>query len=813
MHIVESVRPTNSPSNSAYAPWEIKKAYGLPSSGGTGTTIAIIDAYNTTTIWNDLGNFSLEYSLPLPTSSNFEVVNLGGPPASGSNSGWATETCLDVEWAHAIAPNATILLVEAVSANSNDLLNAVQYAANYPNVVAISMSWGGPEYAGEISDDSYFTSSNGAVFFASSGDSGAYTGSATQQEGWPACSPNVVAVGGTVLNLNSEGAFISETAWSGSGGGVSVYEPQPSYQSGYGLTYPRRAVPDVSYNAGAGVSVYSTSNDGWISVGGTSAGAPQWAAIQADGLSATSANLYGRAKSAYSSYFRDITSGSSSGSPGQSAKVGYDLVTGLGSPLTDDFDLPLTVSPSNGPGNAEVTVNGSNVNVGDSISISYINPITFSRVPIINNLQATSPNFNYTFNAPDLQQNNLLNDNSPLSDNIVFKAIDNSNGNSYTTSIPYTEWRRGLTQVGNATAAGLFGNSTDLSTTVFVQNDQSLVVAGDWFSPGNATFLWDNTANLGTAPIDGTGTFNATVIVPTTTAGPHTLTVIDQDSSFCVNVTRLPTVADDYDGSWHTADFTINLTPDYNGTETYYMINGGSVENVSADGQPLITMEGANNTLEYWSTWNVYGTGLVNLTAVPVTLTGIELDMTPPQGSIQINGGASTTDSTAVTITVNATDPISGVSQMRFSNEDTWDQAVWIPYTNISSWQLTSGDGAKTVYCQIIDNAGLITELNESITLSTTQPMASSSPEATSTPQPSPSSSPSPAPSPTASPAPTASPSASPPASPTPSISPSPTPSPATQAPELSIQMVLAMIALLTILSAVSCIRKMRKMP
>ena len=307
MHIVQSIDPLNLPAG--YSPSQIKIAYGLPASGGAGATIAIIDAYNTLSILNDLTVFSETFSLPTPIlGSNFEIQNMSTniKTASGSNSGWATETCLDVEWAHAIAPNATILLVQATDNSEGSLLSAVDYARNLPGVVAISMSWGGPEDSSVTSDDSYFTSNYGAVFFASSGDQGSNSGTVD----WPASSPNVVAVGGTTLNLNLDGTVNSETAWSGSGGGISDYEPAPQYQTSYGLNYSMRAVPDVSYDANPQTGVAVRYNSGWIVIGGTSVGAPQWAAIQADGLSATSAKLYVQAKSAYSSFFRDIASGS-----------------------------------------------------------------------------------------------------------------------------------------------------------------------------------------------------------------------------------------------------------------------------------------------------------------------------------------------------------------------------------------------------------------------------------------------------------------------------------------------------------------------
>ena len=137
---------------------------------------------------------------------------------------------------------------------------------------------------------------------------------------------------------------------------------------------------------------------------------------------------------------------------------------------------------------------------------------------------------------------------------------------------------------------------------------------------------------MGTAVIDDTGFFNATMQVPTTVAGQHSLTINDGSSNFCVNLTRLPNVANDYAAGWHTSNITINLTPDYPVNETFYSINGGPVFNVTTNGEPTITTEGDSNTLKYWSTWNVYGTGLSELPHV--TLTGIELDKTAPTGTI-----------------------------------------------------------------------------------------------------------------------------------------------------------------------------------
>ena len=277
------------------------------------------------------------------------MKNLGG---STTDPGWALETSLDVEWAHALAPGANILLVEAASGSLSDLFSAVSTASQQPGVSVVSMSWGTNEFWGESSFDSLFTTPaghTGVTYVAASGDSGAWSGPM-----YPSVSPNVLAVGGTSLTLNSNGGYGSESGWSGSTGGFSgldsywwSYESQPSYQNAAlqaaGLSYGVRTTPDVSFNAdpNSGVAVYDSvsysGQSGWFQVGGTSAAAPAWAgliAITDQGLatggkgplSGTQAQtqLYGLP----SSDFHDITSGFN----GYSATTGYDLVTGLGSP-------------------------------------------------------------------------------------------------------------------------------------------------------------------------------------------------------------------------------------------------------------------------------------------------------------------------------------------------------------------------------------------------------------------------------------------------------------------------------------------------
>jgi subtilase family serine protease len=332
------VRLSGKKAPSGLTPSDIKKVYHLPASGGQGT-IALVGAYDDPTIENDLGVFSAAFGLAPCTAKNGCLEKHLMAAGTKKDGNWSLETSLDVEWAHAIAPQAKILLVEAKTSSGKNLLEAVDYAAKRPDVVAISMSWGGGEFAGETDLDSHFTSPAGAAFFASSGDAGAGVS-------WPAVSPNVVAVGGTSLSFGSTTSTVHETAWSGSGGGVSAYVSQPAYQTAYKIAKAKnqRAVPDVAYDAdpASGFSVYRTtgkSKNGWYTVGGTSAGAPQWAAIRALGLSASNDRFYADKATANSAhYFRDITSGANGDCAYYcEARRHYDYVTGLGTPLTVNF--------------------------------------------------------------------------------------------------------------------------------------------------------------------------------------------------------------------------------------------------------------------------------------------------------------------------------------------------------------------------------------------------------------------------------------------------------------------------------------------
>ncbi len=188
---------------------------------------------------------------------------------------------MDVEWAHAIAPGAAILVVEARSDSLSDLLAAVDVARSTPGVAAVSMSWGFNETSLESAFDAHFQTpagNQGITFVAASGDYGTTNGPE-----YPSSSPRVLAVGGTTLSTDVQGDYLGEVAWSGSGGGSSRYEPEPRYQAKV-QSSGHRTTPDVAFlgDPNTGVAVYETPPRGfgsWITVGGTSLGTPAWAAI------------------------------------------------------------------------------------------------------------------------------------------------------------------------------------------------------------------------------------------------------------------------------------------------------------------------------------------------------------------------------------------------------------------------------------------------------------------------------------------------------------------------------------------------------
>ena len=343
-----------------FTPQQIRTAYAIDQIGfgtttgdGTGETIAIVDAYDDPNLVDstspnfknsDLARFDTRFGLPDPPSfvklGQDGSANLPGVDPTGE---WEVEEALDVEWAHAIASGASIVLIECNSGGLQDLLDAgARTAASLPGVSVVSMSFGSSEFASEQSFDGDFTTPSGhqgVTFVASTGDSGS-------PGEYPASSPSVMAIGGTSLYVNGDNTYQSEAGWSGSGGGTSAYESEPTFQQGVQST-GKRAIPDVAFDAdpNTGVPIYDSYNQAspCFQMGGTSLAVPCWAGLIAiadqgraaaggttlDGPSQTLPALY----SLPTGDFHDILI--LSGSNGDDATSGYDMVTGLGSPNAD----------------------------------------------------------------------------------------------------------------------------------------------------------------------------------------------------------------------------------------------------------------------------------------------------------------------------------------------------------------------------------------------------------------------------------------------------------------------------------------------
>jgi hypothetical protein len=367
-------------STAAYTPDQLRTAYGINNLGldGTGQTIAIVDAYDNPVIFQAVDAFDNQFG---PTSSGpsfyqqygaassfLTVVNQSGQtaalpatdPAGAGGPNWEMEEALDVEWIHAVAPGANIVLVEANSPSLSDLMSAVATAADLPDVSVVSMSWGFVEGTSVLAaDEALFDKDlmtpaghQGVTFVASTGDYGA----AVPQ--YPAFSPNVVAIGGTALSLNGDNSYQTESGWGalssgtgtfvGSGGGISQFEAEPAFQEGVQST-GFRTTPDVSFMADPTTGVwladpYNLSDDNpWIQVGGTSLAAPAWAGLLAlvdqarvaEGAATLGTAGPTEAQTALYSLpvadYHAVTSGTN----GYSAGAGYNLVTGLGSPVAN----------------------------------------------------------------------------------------------------------------------------------------------------------------------------------------------------------------------------------------------------------------------------------------------------------------------------------------------------------------------------------------------------------------------------------------------------------------------------------------------
>ena len=368
-------------SAAVYTPAQIRAAYGLPAlptttslsaaaaaGFGAGQTIYIIDAYNHPNAFADLAKFSTKFGLPactsvaLTTTSSLPLSKAASTctfsvaytdssarllaAAPAYNADWIVEIGLDVQWAHAIAPFARIVLIEVADTNSNSLLGGVALA-NKMGAGVVSMSFGAPEGNWVKASDSSFATT-GMTYVAAAGDDGA-------QVLWPAVSPSVLAVGGTSLQWSGSGTRY-EAAWASSGGGVSAYEALPTWQSGVKIAgasaATMRTVSDVAFNADPATGQYvalttqGSTTTTWNSYGGTSIGAPQWAGLVAvanarrvaaskallgDFHNAIYKTIAGSATN-YAAAFDDVVDGADGSCATCATAKGYDTVTGWGTP-------------------------------------------------------------------------------------------------------------------------------------------------------------------------------------------------------------------------------------------------------------------------------------------------------------------------------------------------------------------------------------------------------------------------------------------------------------------------------------------------
>jgi len=576
-------------------PNEVRGAYGLGTytagvlnngisfggidGDGRGQTIALIDLYDDPTALNDLNAFSTYFGLPTfggAGQPTFQKLNQNGKssplprtdPSGPASSDWEVEESLDMEWAHATAPMANIILFEA----SSDLLAAVQSANQIPGVVVISMSWTEDEIPTETQDDSsLFTTPSGHIggaasvggteiaggitYVAATGDSGAYDpGTTTIAPQYPASSPNVVAVGGTSLTINGD-SYGSESSWGngtasggsagGGGGGISQYEPQPTYQKGItnAFSTSNRSYPDVSADAnpGDGVPVYDSYDFGsstpWFdgSLGGTSLSTPLWTGIIAvadegraisglgslNGKTQTLPLLY-QIDSVAPASFHDITTGNSigptSGSPSYYPGPGFDLATGIGSPAGNllvpglvgipTVTTPASASPS------PVTGGTTTLSVAATASDEASN-LTYTWTATSLPTGAAAPTF--SVNGTSAANNTMVTFSQTGTYTFSVTIADSLTGGSATSTVS-------VTVLGTVAAPAVTGVSPTAGpspggTTVTITGSGFTgATAVDFGSVAADSFTVNSATQITATSPAGTGTVDVTVVTPNSTS-------------------------------------------------------------------------------------------------------------------------------------------------------------------------------------------------------------------------------------------------------------------------------------------------------
>jgi kumamolisin len=531
--------------------------YNSPS-GGT-KVIAIVDAYDYPTAQADFDTFSTQFGLPLSTDTCAngqpcftKIYASSSQPRS--NCGWAQEAALDIEWAHAMAPYAQIILVEAASNSNANLMKAVQVARDAVAAAGggeVSMSWGGGESSTQSTYDTYFTGTH-VAYFASSGDTGG-------KVIWPSTSPYVLSAGGTSVIRDNKGNFTGENAWSDAGGGPSQYEPIPSYQSGiYSLSQllgNYRGTPDLSFDADpyTGVSVYDSTSCqgliGWLVFGGTSVSAPSLAGVvnyskdfsgnngvQTDVYNTYNAASSGGAACSYSSPLYDVTSGSAGS---YSATGCWDYASGVGTPRalsgsggsTGSFTLSASSSNLSVTQGSDVT-DGINVtpaggfsgsvnlsvttNLPTGMSVSF-NPtsVDITGSSAVSSTMSVSANDSTPTGTYNLTVQGSNSDGTLTSTTTVSVTVNApATGDFSISASPGSQMVRGsgtATYTVSITPSGGYGGTVDLSVSGVPQGTSAS------FSP----------TSLGGTILSSTLTVN----VSSTTRGNYTLTITGKDDS------------------------------------------------------------------------------------------------------------------------------------------------------------------------------------------------------------------------------------------------------------------------------------------
>jgi subtilase family serine protease len=365
------ITPAATPSG--YGPTDLQSAYNLPS-GGSGQTVAIVDAQDDPNAEADLGTYRSQYGLPACTTANgcFKKVNqTGGTSYPSPDSGWAGEISLDLDMVSAVCPSCHILLVEATSASMTNLGTAVNTAVSL-GAKYVSNSYGGSESSSDTSYDSSYFNHPGVAITVSSGDSG-------YGVEYPAASKYVTAVGGTSLSRASgttrgwtESVWGSSSGGDGAGSGCSAYDAKQSWQTDTGCS--KRTVADVSAVAdpNTGLAVYdSYQASGWQVYGGTSASSPIIASVYALAGTPAAGTVPASYPYAHTGSLNDVTSGangSCSSSYLCTAKSGYDGPTGLGTPKGT---AAFTNGGSTGGNTVTVTSPGNqSTQVGTAVSVT-----------------------------------------------------------------------------------------------------------------------------------------------------------------------------------------------------------------------------------------------------------------------------------------------------------------------------------------------------------------------------------------------------------------------------------------------------------